>query len=73
MANSFTHYKGNPNLKAAAVRHSYTEEQIKEVVKCAKDPAYFIERYVNIVSIDEGLIPFKLYDFQKTMVSGTFV
>ena len=68
MANSFTHYKGNPNLKAAAVRHSYTEEQIKEFVKCAKDPAYFIERYVNIVSIDEGLIPFKLYDFQKTMV-----
>ena len=46
MANSFTHYKGNPNLKAAAVRHSYTEEQIKEFVKWAKDPAYFIERYV---------------------------
>ena len=63
-----THYKGNPNLKAAAVRHSYTEEQIKEFIKCSKDPAYFIEKYVQIVSIDEGLIPFKLYDFQKTMV-----
>ena len=68
MANSFTHYKGNPNLKAAAVRHSYTEEQIAEFIKCQQNPAYFIENYVNIVSIDEGLIPFKLYDFQKTMV-----
>ncbi len=64
----FTHYKGNPNLKAAAVRHSYTEDQIKEFVKCSKDPSYFIQKYVQIVSIDEGLIPFKLYDFQKTMV-----
>ncbi|SVC51501.1 uncharacterized protein METZ01_LOCUS304355, partial [marine metagenome] len=64
----FTHYKGNPNLKAAAVRHSYTEDQIKEFVKCSKDPAYFIQKYVQIVSIDEGLIPFKLYDFQETMV-----
>ena len=64
----FTHYKGNPNLKAAAVRHSYTEDQIKEFVKCSKDPAYFIEKYVQIVSIDEGLIPFKLYDFQETMI-----
>ena len=68
MANSFTHYKGNPNLKAAAVRHSYTEEQIAEFIKCQQNPAYFIENYVNIVSIDEGLIPFKLYDFQRTMV-----
>ena len=63
-----THYKGNPNLKAAAVRHSYTEDQIKEFVKCSQDPVYFIQKYVQIVSIDEGLIPFKLYDFQKTMV-----
>ena len=64
----FTHYKGNPNLKAAAVRHSYTEDQIKEFVKCSKDPTYFIQKYVQIVSIDEGLVPFHLYDFQKTMV-----
>ena len=64
----FTHYKGNPNLKAAAVRHSYTEDQIKEFVKCSQDPVYFIQKYVQIVSIDEGLIPFKLYDFQETMI-----
>ena len=66
-----TNYKGNPNLKPAAVTHSYDKEQIAEFIKCQKNPAYFIENYVNIVSIDEGLIPFKLYDFQKEMV-GTF-
>ena len=66
-----TNYKGNPNLKPAAVPHSYTEDEVKEFIKCQKNPAYFIENYVNIVSIDEGLVPFKLYDFQKEMV-GTF-
>jgi len=66
-----TNYKGNPNLKPAAIDHAYTEDEVKEFIKCEKNPAYFIENYVNIVSIDEGLIPFKLYDFQKEMV-GTF-
>ena len=36
-----------------------------------KDPIYFIQKYVRIISLDEGLISFKLYDFQKEMV-GTF-
>ena len=67
-----TNYKGNPNLKPAAIEHAYTEAEVKEFIKCEKNPAYFIENYVNIVSIDEGLIPFKLYDFQKEMV-GTFL
>ena len=66
-----SNYKGNPNLKPAAIQHSYTEDEVKEFIKCQKNPAYFIENYVNIVSIDEGLVPFKLYDFQKEMV-GTF-
>ena len=35
------------------------------------NPLYFIENYIKIVSLDEGLVPFKLYDFQKDMV-GTF-
>ena len=66
-----TNYKGNPNLKPAAIDHAYTEKEVAEFIKCQKNPAYFIENYVNIVSIDEGLIPFKLYDFQKEMI-GTF-
>ena len=35
------------------------------------DPQYFIEKYLKIVSLDKGLIPFDMYPFQKEMV-GTF-
>ena len=64
-------YKGNPNLKGAGAEINFTEEQVKEFIKCSKNPGYFIENYVKIISIDEGLVPFKLYDFQKDMI-GTF-
>lgn len=63
-------YKGNPNLKSALVRQEYTQEQVAEYIKCSQNPIYFIERYVNIVSIDEGLIPFKMYPFQQDIVTS---
>ena len=70
MTSDFT-YLGNPNLKRANVQQEWTEEQVKEYARCMQDPLYFIQNYVRIVSLDEGLIPFKMYPFQKEMV-GTF-
>ena len=70
MTNDFT-YLGNPNLKKANVQQEWTEEQVKEYARCMQDPLYFIQTYVRIISLDEGLIPFKMYPFQKEMV-GTF-
>ena len=64
-------YLGNPNLKRANITQEWTKEEIEEYAKCMKDPQYFIEHYIKIVSLDEGLIPFHLYDFQKEMI-GTF-
>jgi hypothetical protein len=64
-------YLGNPNLKKANVTQEWTKQEVEEYAKCMKDPLYFIQKYIKIVSLDEGLIPFKLYDFQKEMV-GTF-
>ena len=64
-------YLGNPNLKKSNVAQEWTKEQLEEYTKCMGDPQYFIEAYVRIVHLDEGLIPFKLYDFQKEMI-GTF-
>ena len=61
-------YKGNPNLKSALVRQEFTEEQVTDFIKCSQDPIYFIESYVNIVSIDEGLVPFNMYPFQQDIV-----
>ena len=64
-------YLGNPNLKKANVQQEWTKEELQEYQRCMKDPLYFIQTYVRIVSLDEGLVPFKMYDFQKEMV-GTF-
>ena len=61
-------YLGNPNLKKANVSQNFTKKQVAEYLKCAEDPIYFIRSYIKIVSLDEGVIPFKMYDFQESMV-----
>lgn len=61
-------YLGNQNLKAAGVEIQFTKEQVEEYMKCAKDPIYFIKNYVKVVSLDKGLIPFHLYDYQQELV-----
>jgi hypothetical protein len=61
-------YHGNINLKPIGYAHQFTEEQLVELAKCQEDPIYFIENYCMIVSLDRGLIPFKLYDCQKRKV-----
>jgi len=61
-------YLGNPNLKKVNTPQEFTKDQILEYQKCAGDPIYFMETYVRIVSLDLGLVPFKMYDFQKKIV-----
>ena len=63
-----TSYHGNPNLKSIGHAHEFTKDQITEYIKCQKDPIYFIENYCKIVSLDRGLVPFKLYPCQKKKV-----
>jgi hypothetical protein len=61
-------YLGNPNLKAAGVIHHYTKEEVDEYIKCAKDVEYFARNYIRIVNVDQGLIPFRMWDFQAKML-----
>ena len=61
-------YLGNPNLKKAFTKQRFTKKQVQEVVKCMSDPKYFIETYLKIVTLDKGLVPFTMYDFQRKMV-----
>jgi len=63
-----TAYQGNINLKRRGIIEEYTEEQVKELLKCKKDPIYFIENYIHIINLDEGLVKFKLYPFQKRLI-----
>jgi len=61
-------YLGNPLLKRANVAVEWTEETISEYQRCMEDPLYFVETYIKIVSLDEGVVPFKLFPFQKDIV-----
>ena len=61
-------YLGNPNLKKANVAQNFTKKQVTEFLKCAQDPVYFAQKYVKIINLDEGLVPFKMYDFQEKLV-----
>jgi len=61
-------FKGSKLLKPSNVDIEYTEDQIKEIIKCRENPVHFIENYMKIVSLDRGIIPFKLYPFQREMI-----
>ena len=62
------HYLGNPLLKKANVQVEWTKDQILEYQKCMQDPLHFCKNYIKIVSLDEGLVPFDVYNFQKEML-----
>jgi hypothetical protein len=68
MTDKIKFYNSNANLKGANQTIGFTPEQVQEYVKCADDPIYFIETYCQIVTLDHGLQPFKLYDCQKKKV-----
>ena len=61
-------YRDNPLLKKAGVKVEYTQEQVDEYIKCAKDPVYFAKHYIKIVNVDEGLINFRMWKFQEEML-----
>jgi len=67
MAKTKESYRDNPLLKRVGVQVNYTQDQFDEYIKCACDPIYFA-KYINIITLDEGLVPFNMYDFQKDMI-----
>ena len=62
-------YLGNPLLKKANVATEFTKKQVEQYIKCKEDPIYFVKNYVKIVSLDEGLVPFKMWDFQEDIIT----
>jgi hypothetical protein len=62
-------YRDNSLLKRIGVKHEYTKDQVEEYIKCAEDPIYFCMNYIKIVNVDEGLVNFKMWDFQKEMLN----
>ena len=68
MIDSKDSYRDNPLLKKAGVQIKYSQEQVEEFLKCAKDPVYFAQHYIKIVNVDRGLMPFEMWPFQKEMI-----
>lgn len=62
-------YRDNPLLKRTGVITNYTKEQVEEYKKCAADPVYFAMNYIHIINVDEGLVKFRMWDFQKNMLT----
>ena len=60
-------YLGNPNVKRDGVAEEWDAKKLREYKKCMKDPAYFCRKYVKVVHLDKGLVPFKLYPYQEKM------
>ena len=63
-------YLGNPNLKKANTAIEFTEDNIREFMKCKQDPVYFANNYVKIISLDEGLTQFHPYHFQEKLINN---
>jgi len=61
-------YNGNANLKRKGTPIEFTQDMVGEFIKCANNPTYFSEKYIQIVHVDHGLIPIKMYDYQKEIV-----
>ena len=61
-------YNGNPNLPKGNSKYQITPYMLEEMRKCIDDPIYFAETYFKIVHVDDGLIPFKLYEYQKEAI-----
>ena len=68
--NDSTAYKSNPLLKQRGVSIDFTREQVQEVIKCSQDPEYFLENYIKVISLDDGIVPFIPYPFQRNLIDS---
>lgn len=62
-------YLGNQHLKKTGTPIEWTQETLVEYNKCANDAIYFSKKYIKIVHVDKGLIPFDMYPYQEEIVN----
>ena len=62
-------YLGNINVKRDGVLQVWSPDILQEYKRCMDNPIFFAENYVKVISLDYGLVPFKLYPYQKDMFS----
>lgn len=60
-------YEGNPNLKKGNIVFEYSQDEINEIKRCAKDIVYFANTYCTVMT-DDGLQRIKLRPYQERML-----
>ncbi len=50
--------------------HLSREQQVAEIIRCGKDPVYFMRNYAKIQHAERGTIPFETYPFQDDCVKA---
>ena len=63
-------YLGDIKLKKANQTIDWTPEILQEYLKCSEDPVYFIQSYMKIINVNNGLQDFILYEYQKDMLKS---
>lgn len=48
----------------------YSDEHLEEFFRCADDPIYFINTFVQVQHPTKGALPFHLYDYQEELISN---
>lgn len=61
-------YNNDSSLPALGSKHRYTDNELKEIVKCYNEPTYFIKNYVKIINLNNGVVPFLLYPYQEKLI-----
>jgi hypothetical protein len=62
-------HEGRIDSRASDIVFEYTDEELKEMAKCASDVAYFGEKYCFSMT-DDGIRRIALRDYQKTMLKS---
>lgn len=60
-------YEGKQMLRKGNIVFEYTDNEITEIAKCAKDIIYFAEKYA-VVMTDEGIRKVKMREYQKDLL-----
>lgn len=63
-------FDGNDKIRGMGEEFSYTEEQIKELIRCREDILYFAEKYFYIKTVDKGEILIPLFEYQKRILKA---
>jgi hypothetical protein len=60
----------NDFVKKPNAKSEYTNQQAIDLIRCSEDPYYFIENFVKVQHPTKGMLPLKLYPFQRGIIDA---